>query len=1063
MRLDEDLLPKWLTELDLAQAKGDETTLFRVENMIPTDTWYHRWLRFAVALRCNVEEEILIADLHRLSEDVDVFKGELRVIDLYSVHDEIRTSFRQALDRFDDVQWSNAVEALAKIGTETSSWLQRSRSGPLPVDAFLELCLATANTDVKRGKASDIAAELLTPGKLGGEYYETHAEDQFLLVRVHLAAGRRALAERAWEDGCLYLSGYGWRKDITVYEVLDPIDTLGAADPIRVRSALKTLQPIVEAVLVHTDGRETSHAIHRWLDVAAELHPAGTLDYLARKSIARYPSFGSLDHALPKALSALRGNLPVETLAAGWLAAGKTARAAPKAALAACEAAIAKTPDLAAVWSVVVATLAGDGVGAVRGAATEVAASAKRLGRQVPVLPAEAGGESSESSYAARASKRGSANRSTFSLPEDAGPLQVAHAIRRWRDLVERPDVDAVVNAIGWRLVTLHQDGCDQEAETLIRRIARDTPSWSTDDLLTPLADGLARHDARRLAAVASTLAYTRARDGWRRFAGEAAQGLFLRAISLDPDLAWSMLAEEVADCVARGGEYGVTVHLIELLVAGGRIDEAYGAWNEACRVIRYRLPATGPTDAIEVEYDETSDDPLAALGSTIVARLNHCLVDERRAASAALALFVAAAGPTFASVLNFAAEHAPVSVLLAVLHAAYVYEREPYDATRRCERTLWSIAFSEYASARVLARRLLARAGLDVAIAPPPALPLAPPLDPERIEQLSYCIGERIGERQTELVEAVWPDFERAVAEGLEVTIKGVGLRDRMRSAFRHLRSGRKGRDFRLWLPDSEEMVRTLQTTAAAMPPALASNRVVAPGIEDEVGMILLGHLDLGVRLSLSRIARPGHHPIPAELPPATVERGVRSVPNGDLAGWVILAHYEQELIVGEGYDKPVEGRRQTWSGLQFADETADLKGQMPVGYGEPGVWLDPAPEGARPAPFRGPAAGLEICVDEWGTVEVLTPHPVLVLAARLRPVSFARGLVLVDPEGHPAVVACSWRQHLLGDDNLSDHEHRLVGIELLARSDVVAKASSWVIAGPVHVTTTVTTELED
>lgn len=132
---------------------------------------------------------------------------------------------------------------------------------------------------------------------------------------------------------------------------------------------------------------------------------------------------------------------------------------------------------MAAAWSVVVASLAGDGVGAVRGAAAEVAASATRLGQQVPVVPAEADGESSEPSYAARASEYASVTRPAFSLPEDAGPLQVAHAVRRWRDLAQGSDVDAVVNAIGWRLVTLHQDGCDDEAETLIRRIARDTPS----------------------------------------------------------------------------------------------------------------------------------------------------------------------------------------------------------------------------------------------------------------------------------------------------------------------------------------------------------------------------------------------------------------------------------------------------------------------------------------------------------------------------------------------------------------------------------------------------------
>lgn len=1058
VRLDEDLLTKWLTELDLAQAKGDETVLFRVENMIPPDTWYHRWLRFAVALRRDIDDETIVADLHRLSEDVKVFEGDPRVVDLYSVHDEIRSSFRQALNRLHDAQWFDAIEALAKIGTETSSWLQRSRGGPLPIDSFLKLCLATADTDAKREKASDIAADLLTPGQLGGEYYETHAEDQFLLVRVHLAAGRQAPAERAWEDGCLYLSGYGWRKDITVYEVLDPIDTLGAADPIRIRSALKTLQPIVEAVLAHTDGKSTSHAIHQWLDVAAELHPAGALLHLARESVVSYPSFGGFEHALPKALSALEGSLPADVLVAGWVAAGATARAAPKAALAACEPAIVTKPEWSAVWSVIIASLAGDGLDAVRGLTDEVAASAIRLGRQVPTLPAEADDESSEPSYGARSSRRTSTG-PAFALPEDAGPLQIAHSVRRWRDLTDRPGADAVVNALGWRLVVLHQEGRDAEAETLIRRIARDTPSWTSDDLLSGLADGLTRHEARRLAAVTSTLAYTRARDGWRRFGGRAAQDLFLRAASLDPDLAWSTLAEEVADCVARGGEHGATVHLIELLVAGGRVDEAYDAWNEACRVVRYRLPATGPIDAIDVEYDEKSTDSLAALGCAIVARLNHCLIDERRAASAALALFAAVGGSAFAPIIDFAAEHAPMSVLLAVLHTAYVYEPEPYDATRRCERALGSIAFGEYASARVLARRLLARAGLGVVSAPPRPLPPAPRLDAERIEELSHYIGER----RIESVEAIWPDFRRVVAERLEVAIEGDELRDRMTSAFRHLRSSRKGRDYRLWFPDSEEKVRVLQTTAAAIPPALSSNGLVDAEDEEVVGMSLLGNLDLGVRLSLSRIVRPEHHPVPAELPPVIVERGTRLVQNGDFAGWVVLAHHEQELAVGEGYDKPVEGRLQTWSGLQFADETADLEGQLPLGYGRPGVWLRPAPEGAGPAPFRGPAAGLEICVDEWGTFMVLAPHPILVIASRLRPAPFARGLVLVDSDRQPAIVAHSWRQHLLGEDEISDHEHRLVGMELLVRSDIVDKASKWAIAGPVHIIKTETNKTED
>jgi hypothetical protein len=66
---------------------------------------------------------------------------------------------------------------------------------------------------------------------------------------------------------------------------------------------------------------------------------------------------------------------------------------------------------------------------------------------------------------------------------------------------------------------------------------------------------------------------------------------------------------------------------------------------------------------------------------------------------------------------------------------------------------------------------------------------------------------------------------------------------------------------------------------------------------------------------------------------------------------------------------------------------------------------------------------------------IEVLAPHPVVVLAARLSPAPFEQGLTLIDEEGDPGVVCHIWRQELLGDGYLDDHEHKLAGIELLAR----------------------------
>jgi hypothetical protein len=1048
----EGLLGRWLAGLDVAAALGDHAALFRAETLIPSDTWFRRWLRFAVTLR-TANAGTAVRELTALATDVEVFKGDPRVVDLYALHGDIRESFRGALEWLEDAHWSDAVDALAQISTATSRWLARSRSGPLPLDAFFELCLATADTDAKRRKAGEVAAELLAPGQRTGELYDTHAHDQLLLVRLHAAAGERDLAEAAWNEACVYLAGYGWRKDITVYELLDPLQALGAADPVRVRGLLRAVQPVVEGVLVHTDGRETSHAIHRWVDTAAKLHPAGALAYLAKKMLVRSPSFGDLDHALPAALAAMTGTVPDIVLAAGWMAAGSEARRAPEDALRACERAADGNPALReCAWSTVAAALAGDGVGPASGTATLIGASAARLGRAVPAVTGEAEQSEPESpGYKSPWHEVSISPQPPFMLTVDSPSVRVAHAVRRWRELLDRGPVDTVINAVGWRLIALEHEGRGHEAETLIRRLARDTPPWKTDGVLSGLAEGLARYGATHLAAIAYTFAYTRARDGWRRFAGVEAQDLFMAALGLDASLAWSTLADEVADGVARGGEYGTTVHLIELLAAGGLVDEAFAAWEAACRVVLTRLPPTGPADDIDVCYDDAVDDPGAALAEAVAARLNHSLVHERRAAMVGASLVASADGRAFGGALRLAAEHAPPSVLVTLLDIAFEYERPPYWATVAADVSLRDLATGDLVSARVLARRLLERAGRSVPMAPPRTLPSAVSIDDQRAQTLEDGIGRnRIGP-----IEAVWPAFGRLAAERLDLILKSPELRSRMQAAARRLGHDRKGRNVRLWLPADEERERVLQTTGAAVRTVLASEGIIDPNIEEEIGTLLLADLCLGVRLALGRTARPDHHLRPADAPSFATEAGVRMVPDGDFGGWVVLAHHEQQLIVGDGYRKPVEARLESWSSLQFTESPVQLNGNLPVGYGQPDVWLTPAPLEATPGLFQGPVGGYDIQRDPFGVIELLAPHPVVVLAARLSPAPFEQGLTLIDEEGDPGVVCHVWRQGLLGDRYLDDHEHKLAGIELLARADVVDAAARWALGDPEHIVT--------
>lgn len=116
-------------------------------------------------------------------------------------------------------------------------------------------------------------------------------------------------------------------------------------------------------------------------------------------------------------------------------------------------------------------------------------------------------------------------------------------------------------------------------------------------------------------------------------------------------------------------------------------------------------------------------------------------------------------------------------------------------------------------------------------------------------------------------------------------------------------------------------------------------------------------------------------------------------------------------------------------------------------MGYGYPELWTTPCE--TPPAVFGGPLAGYQIRRDSFGVIELLTPHVILVSANDLRPAAPSLGLALTDASGHVAVRLRGWRENTLGDDDhLDDWEHRIVGIELIARPDVVEAIRAFAVA---------------
>lgn len=1021
---------QWLAELELASVAADDQSLAAIQGCIPSDTWYRRWLRFRVTLlRPTTTQDQLAHALRELSSDIQIFAGKPRVCDLYQLHDHIRESFKEALSCLQEEHWPNALESLSAISKGTTSWLQGSRGGPLILNSLLELCLAASNTAEKRKAVSKMCERLFEPGQQTHELYDMHAEDQFLLTRIYAATGQNELAAKAWSEGCRYLAAYGHRKDITVYELLDPIKALSIADPVRVRQCFKAIQPVVERILAHTDGRETRGAIHKWLDEAARVHPAGALAYLAHETMPRGFSRGGLDHAIPKALVALKDQLTPVQLVAGWLGCGSEARSDPGAAILAAENLMVNDRQLGlSVWESVLCVLDGDGTTPVESLSEIVAASAMRVGVSPPTIRAATPTKKNEEISEIKRQKF--SVQIPPSLPVNGTNFQIVHYMRGWHEGDEtRPDANTLIDAIGWRLIERLECGNEASAESLLRRIAYDMSPWSGNMILGPLSEGLAVKGHHKIAAIASAFAYTRGNDGWHRFAGQEGELWFLKAIELNASSAWSVLAEEVADSIARGGSYGVTRHLIELLIAGGRIDDAFSAWDAACSVVVQRVPATGPQDEVEPLYDSDCNNDLEMLAATIVARINHCLIYEKRLAIAATALLVNYVPLALVAAIKIAVScGAPNSTLTTLLHILKLLEPSPYDLSRSVAEELQVIATGQLVSVKILAAYLLNRAGLKVPLSAPSS-PLVASITAERQTEIIRIIGTK----RVQDVEQIWPNFGRYAAGRVNLALQSEDLRKRTQSFYRDIGRYSRKRPLAIWTPLDEELERAVQLTGGTVRVALAQEGIIDESNEIKVGSRLLGNLEISIRYCNSRIVRPSYLPMPNSLPSRS-RSDIIAVENGRFTGWVVLGHRETELVVGESYPHPLRECIEVYSGVEFgcSDEP-----DLPLGGGSASIWTHDVEGGSIIKSFRGPLAGLAFDADQFGRIDLLSPHPA-VLNGGVKTAPSHWGLILLDASGEPAVVGQSWRQKHIWDKSLEDEVPLFEGFQLLLRPDM-------------------------
>ncbi|MFJ2735073.1 hypothetical protein [Streptomyces sp. NPDC087317] len=461
---------------------------------------------------------------------------------------------------------------------------------------------------------------------------------------------------------------YGWRKDITVHELLDPLPALVTADPARGRARVARIQPLCERLVLHTDGKETNAARPRWWNALAGADPAALADLAATGLLSDRNGPNTILHgaredlwrawngtADPVVATALRITLDTPLLQADAALLDRLARTIGP-----------STPD-GVPQLLRIALSRADERQANRDSSSdgtrladaqlvaELNAVAERVGApQLTRLPEPSVTDESQPRRSAPIPAQSATAPTSPAAPSPAPsePVGLIRVLRAWHLSpyeagAPQHTLEQMRDLVGDGLLNLAARGQTDEATQVLRAIAGPFDFRDGPLLLRRLADKLRQngHDALAAEAYALTWVRTRGQGGWLNFGGETALDALRTAAQLDRTLTHRVITEEAEAVVSAGryGTHGITQALIFAfaqqafaqqafgLPPNDSLDLAFALWDEAATVIESRAPRVHDSDDPQHPYRAPDNDN----GTPVPGDLDHAFATAALAAVA--------------------------------------------------------------------------------------------------------------------------------------------------------------------------------------------------------------------------------------------------------------------------------------------------------------------------------------------------------------------------------------------------------------------------------------------
>lgn len=740
-----DQLREWIDRCAVA-ARRDPFGLATAEALLAEDSWYTLWLRFTMVLaraeatRAGGRPQAGVDALRRLLAIGESSPDLPRVIDLHSIQPLIESTILRALNLLDDATWGTALDLFRRLQAAPTT-APREVGGLLSLERLFRLAVDRAPLPVLPSMQALLNGVTERPGVDG--YYSDFAERRLLKARFALRMRDQSAAHEQWMDACQLLAAYGWRKDATIFELLDSIPSLLLADRARGREAVASVQPLCERVVAYTDGKGTYYAQDRWWHLLADADPCALSRLVQPRLLGSCNSPNPLLHdarshlwrswygeADPLIAAALRLTLEEPLDSADPCVLQRLTEEVPP-------------DDLDEASRLLVFLLArADERPFTHGASNddELLGQDNELVDQMNLVAANAGGprigplprasheEKTSTQSPSRWSRAEAPWISQLTPVFSHGAAGLAEATRAWHDNYHAGEtstwtVDRFANVLGYRLLELDQTGQQEAARRALQSAADSTGFDDRQGLLKALAEGLECHGLTDLAATAHSLAWTRRRGGggWLTFGGETNIRSLRRATDLDSAVARRTVASEVERFVSRElGTLGITRALLcGFLKADLSTSDsvAFDAWVEGFETIADRLPRVAGTDDTDLAYTAPDPDSGAKLIDDIdvafvaaaAAGLAHPGREQKRRSLLATQVLIdcrpLVVASVLPSVLSTLSDPATLTWLLRAIELAGAKAAPIIAASRQ---VLLELAEAPFLTVRVLARRLL-------------------------------------------------------------------------------------------------------------------------------------------------------------------------------------------------------------------------------------------------------------------------------------------------------------------------------------------------------------------